>query len=125
MGGNMLKTRDLIMYELKKYASKKSKLTQMIKNEEIIQICRGVYATSPTDPHLPIAGMIYSPSYISFETALAYYQMIPERVHAIKSVGFRLKKEKHFDTPFGHYRGSCIIRNSRYFSLLSSFLEIT
>lgn len=82
---------------------KKSKLTQMIKNEEIIQICRGVYATSPTDPHLPIAGMIYSPSYISFETALAYYQMIPERVHAIKSVGFRLKKEKHFDTPFGHY----------------------
>jgi len=99
----VLKTRDLIMYELRDYASKKSKLTQMIKNKEIIQICRGVYATSFNDPHLPVASMIYSPSYISFETALAYYHMIPERVYAIKSVGFRLNKEKHFDTPFGRY----------------------
>ena len=99
----MLKTRDYIMYELKDYASKKSKLTQMIKKNEIIQIIRGVYATSITDPHLPVASMIYSPSYISFETALSYYQMIPERVYGIKSVGLSLNKDKYFDTSFGRY----------------------
>ena len=99
----MLKTRDYLMYELRSYASPKSKLTQMIKNGQIIQIARGVYATSFEDPRLPAASMIHSPSYISFETALAYHQMIPERVHEVKSAGFRLHKQKAFDTPFGRY----------------------
>ena len=99
----MLKTRDLIMYELREYASPKSKLTQMIHKGEVTQIVRGVYSTSKDDPRLPIASMIYSPSYISFETALDYHQMIPERTFAIKCAGFRLNKEKHFDTPFGRY----------------------
>ena len=99
----MLKTRNLIMFELREYASPKAKLTQMIKSGEVIQICRGVYCTSKDDPHLPIASMIQSPSYISFETALSYYQLIPERTHTIMSAGFRLNKEKYFDTPFGRY----------------------
>ncbi|MXI87770.1 type IV toxin-antitoxin system AbiEi family antitoxin domain-containing protein [Sphaerochaeta halotolerans] len=99
----MLKTREYVMYELSSYASPKAKLTQMIKKGEIIQIIRGVYADSLSDPHLPVAGMIYSPSYISFETALAYHQMIPERVYEMKSAGFRLNKEKHYETPFGRY----------------------
>lgn len=99
----MLKTRDYIMYELRDYASPKAKLTQMIKKGEIIQIVRGVYAMSSADPHLPAASMIYSPSYISFETALSFHQMIPERTYAVKSAGFQLTKEKHFNTPFGRY----------------------
>jgi hypothetical protein len=99
----MLKTREFLMYELRSYASPKSKLTNMIKKGRIIPIVRGVFATSPDDPRLPAASLIYNPSYVSFETALAYHHMIPERVHQIKSAGFRLKKEKHFDTPFGRY----------------------
>jgi len=79
----MLKTRSHIMYELRDYASPKAKLTQMIKNGEVIQIRRGVYATSKDDPKFPAASMISSPSYISFQTALAYHQMIPERVYQI------------------------------------------
>ena len=86
----MLKTREIIMYELRSYASPKSKLTNMIKKGQIIPIVRGVFATSPEDPRLPAASLIYNPSYISFETALAYHHMIPERVHEIRSAGFRL-----------------------------------
>jgi len=99
----MLKTRDLIMHELRAYASPKSKLTQMIKKGEVIQIVRGVYSTSQDEPRLPVASMIYSPSYISFETALDYHQMIPERTYEVTCVGFLLTKNKHFDTPFGRY----------------------
>ena len=91
------------MYELRSYASPKSKLTQMIKKGEIIQIVRTVYADSLSDPKLAAASMIYSPCYISFEAALAYHQMIPERVFEVKSAGVQLKKEKHFDTPLGRY----------------------
>ena len=99
----MLKTRDIVMYELRDYASPKAKLTQMLKKGELLQICRGVYSTSHDDPKFPVASMLYSPSYISFETALAYYQMIPEHAFAIMSAGFRLNKEKYYDTPFGRY----------------------
>ena len=99
----MLKTRDFVMYELRSYASPKSKLTQMIKKGEIIQIVRTVYADSLSDPKLAAASMIYSPCYISFEAALAYHQMIPARMFEVKSAGFQLKKEKHFDTPLGRY----------------------
>jgi len=99
----VLKTRNHVMYDLSSYASPKSKLTQMIKKGEIIQIIRTVYADSMSDPRLPVGSIIYGPSYISFETALAYHQMIPERVYEIKSAGFQLKKEKHYDTPFGRY----------------------
>jgi len=99
----LIKTRDIIMYELQNYASPKSKLTRMIKRGDVIQVCRGVYITSPDDPRYPIASMIQSPSYISFYTALSYYQLIPERSYAIMSAGFRLTKEKTFNTPIGRY----------------------
>lgn len=36
-----------------------------------------------------IANRIYSPSYISFETALSYYGLIPESVYGITSVSVR------------------------------------
>jgi len=75
----------------------------MIKKGEIIQIVRTVYADSLSDPKLAAASMIYSPCYISFESALAYHQMRAERVFEVKSAAFQLKKEKHFDTPFGRY----------------------
>ena len=66
----------------------------MVKKGEITRLCRGVYSTSSEDPRLPAAQFILSPSYISFETALSYYQMIPERVYAVISAGYGLKKEK-------------------------------
>jgi len=107
----MLKPYDLVMYDLRSYASPKAKLTQMIRKGEIIRIARGVYADSFDDPRLPVTGMLVSPSYVSFETALGYYGFIPERVHAIKSAGFNLNKEKRFDTPFGLYTFHYIPRN--------------
>jgi hypothetical protein len=94
------------MYELRDYASPKAKLTQMLRKGELLQICRGVYCTSKDDPKFPIASMIYSPSYISFETALAYYQMIPERTFAVMSAGFRLKKQA---TPLASKDLACYI----------------
>lgn len=99
----MLKKYDYVMYSLSSYASPKAKLSQMIKKGEIIRIARGVYADSMDDPRLPVAQLLISPSYISFETALAYHGLIPERVYSIKSAGFNLRKDKRFETPFGLY----------------------
>ena len=46
-----------------------------------------------------IANRIYSPSYISLETALSYYGFIPEAVFAVTAVSTR--KTKTFSTSYG------------------------
>lgn len=47
------------------------------------------------------ANKIYSPSYISLETALKYYGLIPEEVFQLTSVS--TKKTTKFYTPVGNY----------------------
>ena len=116
----MLRRTRNIMQDLSHYASPKAKLSQMVKKGEVTRLCRGVYSTSPDDPKLPAAQLILSPSYISFETALSYHQMIPENVYAIISAGFDLKKEKKFNTPYGlywfRYTPSSTFASGQYFA---------
>lgn len=83
-----------------------------------------------------IANCIYSPSYISFEMALAYYGLIPESVYGITSASTR--KTSHFKTPIGEfiyrtirprlYFGFELLRNSgKLFRLASpekAFLDL-
>ncbi|MDQ1244865.1 MAG: hypothetical protein QG565_1205, partial [Campylobacterota bacterium] len=58
------------------------------------------YLTRPIDL-LSVANTIYAPSYVSFDYALSYYGMIPERVSEITSA--TSKNEKLFDTPIGRF----------------------
>jgi predicted transcriptional regulator of viral defense system len=48
-----------------------------------------------------LANMIYGPSYISMEYALAHYQLIPEWVDVVTSV--TTQKNKQFHTPVGDF----------------------
>lgn len=55
---------------------------------------RGLYyfTDSPPDTYL-IANKIYVPSYISFETALSYYSIIPETVYTVTSATTKVTRE--------------------------------
>ena len=71
---------------------------------EIIRIRRGLYtlaqrAQIPAVNPLALAQHVYGPSYISLESALRYYDLIPEGVFAVTSVS--LKKSVQFDTALG------------------------
>ncbi|MBX2928097.1 MAG: hypothetical protein KF852_09700 [Saprospiraceae bacterium] len=59
-----------------------------------------------------MANKIYSPSYVSLETALAYYGWIPEAVFTITSISTR--KTQAFDTPVGCFRYSSM-KSSLFF----------
>jgi len=48
-----------------------------------------------------IANRIYSPSYVSLESALSYYHLIPESVYGITSISTR--KTYHFRTSIGEF----------------------
>jgi predicted transcriptional regulator of viral defense system len=48
-----------------------------------------------------IANRLYAPSYVSFEMALSYYNLIPEGVYSITSA--TSKKTEKFKTPIGEF----------------------
>jgi predicted transcriptional regulator of viral defense system len=48
-----------------------------------------------------IAGKIYAPSYVSLESALSWYGLIPEGAFSITSVSHL--KTRHFDTPVARF----------------------
>lgn len=75
----------------------------MVKNKQIFPITKGLYETNEHVNPFYLANPIYSPSYISFETALAYYDLISERVYMIKNATFKKRKKKRFETKFGIY----------------------
>lgn len=82
------------------------KIMRMVKKEELTRIKRGLYCMGPkyrlqeSNP-ISVANVLYSPSYVSFEYALSYYGMIPERVDEITSA--TLKHPKLYTTPIGRY----------------------
>lgn len=54
-----------------------------------------------TPPHFFVANKLYQPSYISLETALSHYGVIPERVYTITSV--TTKPTREYSTPLGAF----------------------
>lgn len=99
----MIKTTAMMLEELHRYGSPKTKLTRMVDNGEIFPIVKGLYETErSTPPHL-LAGSIYGPSYISFEYALSYYGLIPEAVYVVTCATFEKKKKKRYETLFGTF----------------------
>ena len=102
----MHKNHLTMMHELRDYASPKSRLTRMIKSGDVIQVRRGIFldAQEKTGYSLKsLAAVIYGPSYISFEYALAHYGLIPERVCAVTSAAYNKNKNRRFSTPLGDF----------------------
>lgn len=99
----MIMTNDAVLKKLANYSNKNTKLAREVRDGKIIKIVNGLYETDSNTPGYLLAGSIYGPSYISFEYALSYYGMIPERVTTITCATFAKKKKKKFNTPFGTF----------------------
>lgn len=87
---------------LRDVSDKRGRIARMIHSGELIRLRRGLYATRRDLDPLCLAGSIYGPSYVSLETALGYYGLIPEAVVEITSA--TLKRPKEFENVFGRYR---------------------
>lgn len=97
----MIITSKMAKQYLTKYSNKDTKLSREVKNGKLIKIINGLYETDINTPGYLLATSIYGPSYISFEYALAFYGLIPERVNVITCATFNKKKKKRFNTSFG------------------------
>jgi len=99
-------SRHLILELLSDYQSPNDKISELLKSKELISIRRGLYITGPKldlpspEPFL-IANHLRGPSYASLESALSYWNMIPERAYEISSV--TIKTSKIYKTPVGRF----------------------
>jgi len=100
---NVIKTIKDLIKEYESYSDVLGKLRREVKSEKYIPIIRGLYETDKNTPGYLLASYIYGPSYLSFEYALSYYGMIPERVSTYTSASFNKHKTKKYMTKFGNY----------------------
>jgi len=92
-----------LINSLTDYASPKMKLTSLVRSGEYTRIRRGLYVKDSDYNLKTLANVIYGPSYISFEYALSYYGMIPERAETVTSAVYNKNKDKVFETPAGRF----------------------
>ena len=97
----------LAMDRLAGYRAPRNKLRNLCLSGDVVRIRKGLYV-APAFPGRPpevdplaLAPLIYGPSYVSLETALAHHGLIPERVYEITSV--TSKRTKLFHTPLGRF----------------------
>ena len=99
-------SRHLILELLRGYRSPNDKISELIRSKELISVRRGLYIVGPKmdlpspEPFL-IANHLRGPSYVSLESALSYWNMIPERTYEISSV--TIKTSKLYKTSVGRF----------------------
>ena len=93
----------MLLQEYCMYVNPAAKIARMVKSGELSQIIKGLYETDSSTPGHYLAGIIYGPSYLSFEFALSWHGLIPETVYAYTSATCLKKKKKQYDTCFGVY----------------------
>ena len=95
-----------LMSVLSGYKAPHRKINTLLKSGDIIRVKKGLYTFGKAHRQtltnkLLLANLIYGPSYVSHLYALAFYQLIPERVTVVTSV--TPNRNKVFDTPLGQF----------------------
>ncbi|QES88888.1 type IV toxin-antitoxin system AbiEi family antitoxin domain-containing protein [Rhizosphaericola mali] len=90
-------SHQVLMSLLKDYKRPNDKINELVKDDKLIPLKRGVYIwNSAQQPeNFTIANALYGPSYISVESALSFHSIIPEQVFGITSM--TTKQSKVFD----------------------------
>lgn len=100
------------------YSYPQNKIANLEREGKIIRLKRGQYIVSDKisreliSPEL-IANHIYGPSYVSMESALRFYGLIPEQVFSVRSM--TTNRSRRFTNSIGIFE--YITVNERYYSI--------
>ena len=88
------------------YSSPHNKIANLEHDGKVIRLKRGLYIVSPTVSkqllsNELIANHLYGPSYVSRESALRYYGLIPEQVYTVQSM--TTNRSKKYNTALGRF----------------------
>ena len=81
-------------------------LSEWTKKEYLIKLKKGFYIPNDSDlikqiPIFFLSNQLYQPSYISLESALSWYGLIPEKSQTTTAIS--TKKTTQFQTPIGNF----------------------
>jgi predicted transcriptional regulator of viral defense system len=99
----MIQTTKMLLDQYREYANPMSKIRTMVNRGKLIPLTRGLYETDSNTPGHYLAGVLYGPSYLSFEYALSYRGLIPEAVRTYTCATFGKRRSKQYHTPFGTF----------------------
>ena len=96
---------NLLLHALRDYKKPRDKIRSLLKDKDITRVKKGLYVLGKeyNKPYnkFVLANLIYGPSYITAQTALAFWNMIPERVELM--ISMTAKRKKEFETPIGRF----------------------
>lgn len=100
-------TRQGLMSMLHDYKRPYDKINELVKQKILIPVKRGFFVPGPKlgiqpPENILLANHLWGPSYVSSDTALSFWGMIPERVYEICSMTTNLAKV--YKTPVGRFR---------------------
>lgn len=100
----MVYSFDDLKIKFSNYAKIKDKISREVQAGRLIPVARGLYETDAETSGKYLAGLIYGPSYLSFDYALAVYSLIPEAVYnTYTSATFNKNKIKQYQNHFGTF----------------------
>jgi len=104
--GSIPVTYDVLTEQYNMYRSPKDKIARLAANGELVRLKKGLFYPLEMKRADAVslelaANYIRWPSYVSLETALAFYGMIPERVFTTRSM--TVKRSKAYVTPIGRF----------------------
>ncbi len=99
-------SRQILLDLLKEYKRPYDKISELVRQGVLILVKRGIYIPGPNlnivkPEAFLIANHLWGPSYISLETALSHWGLIPERVYEVSSI--TSQSSKKYKTPIGRY----------------------
>ncbi len=104
----MIITTNMLKEKYNNYSNPLDKIKRDTDKGIIIRLTKGIYETNPSVSPFLLASSILSPSYLSYDWALSYYNLIPEKVIAITSATLKNHKNKTFENKFGRFEYSDI-----------------
>ena len=127
----MIITTSMLKEKYHDYVNPLDKIKRDVDEGKLFRLTRGVYETNRDVNPLFLAASILGPSYISFDSALSYYGLIPERVVAITSASLMVRKNKTFNNVFGRFEfsdipveafssGTTLIESGGYYARIAS-----
>ena len=85
----------------KDYSDINGKIKRDVCDNILFPVVRGIYETNKYTNGYLLASYIYVPSYLSFEYALSFHNLMPERVVIYTSATFNKRKSKEYKNDFG------------------------
>ena len=117
----MILTVSMLKEKYRNYTNPLDKIKRDTDKGVLIRLNRGLYETNPSVNPRMLSSAIFSPSYISFDYALSYYGLIPEKVFAITAASLNNRKNKTIINKIGRYEYSDI--PARAFSEGLTYIE--